>query len=101
LSKWLNEKQMEAISRRAYMLMANLIGDKAADLEMLNTEEKPSSLYNLSADYTVVCFWDPNCGHCKEELPRLDSIYRDAVHGLDERDSGAFLCERRWRSDCR
>ncbi len=21
-------------------------------------------------------FWDPNCGHCKEELPRLDSIYR-------------------------
>lgn len=76
LSKWLNEKQMEAISRRAYMLMANLIGDKAADLEMLNTDDKPSSLYNLSADYTVVCFWDPNCGHCKEELPRLDSIYR-------------------------
>jgi peroxiredoxin len=76
LSKWLNEKQMESISRRAYMLMANLIGDKAADLEMLNTDDKPSSLYNLSADYTVVCFWDPNCGHCKEELPRLDSIYR-------------------------
>lgn len=21
-------------------------------------------------------FWDPNCGHCKEELPRIDSIYR-------------------------
>jgi hypothetical protein len=76
LSKWLNEKQMEAISRRAYMLMANLIGEKAADLEMLDMEDKPSSLYNLNADYTVICFWDPNCGHCKEEVPRLDSIYR-------------------------
>jgi thiol-disulfide isomerase/thioredoxin len=75
-SPWLNEKQMEAISRRAYMLMANLIGEKAADLDMLNTEGKATSLYSLNADYTVIIFWDPNCGHCKEEIPRLDSIYR-------------------------
>lgn len=58
------------------MLMANLIGIKAADLEMLNTADKPTRLYDLDADYTIVCFWDPNCGHCKEEIPRLDSIYR-------------------------
>ena len=75
-SFWLNEKQMEAISRRAYMLMANLIGEKAAELEMLNTENKPTSLYSLDAEYTIISFWDPNCGHCKEEVPRLDSIYR-------------------------
>jgi thiol-disulfide isomerase/thioredoxin len=75
-SPWLNEKQMEAISRRAYMLMANLIGEKAADLDMLNTEGKATSLYSVNADYTVIIFWDPNCGHCKEEVPRLDSIYR-------------------------
>jgi thiol-disulfide isomerase/thioredoxin len=76
LTSWLNEKQMEAISRRAYMLMANLIGEKAADLDMLDTLGKPTSLYSLKADYTVIIFWDPNCGHCKEEVPRLDSIYR-------------------------
>ena len=76
LTSWLNEKQMEAISRRAYMLMANLVGEKGAELEMLNTEEKLSSLYSVDADYTIICFWDPNCGHCREELPRLDSIYR-------------------------
>jgi len=76
LTSWLNEKQMEAISRRAYMLMANLIGERGADLEMLNTQDKPTNLYSLAADYTIICFWDPNCGHCKEEIPRLDSIYR-------------------------
>ena len=76
LSSWLNEKQMEAISRRAYMQMANLIGVRGADLEMLDTEDRPASLYSLSADYIILCFWDPNCGHCKEEVPRLDSIYR-------------------------
>lgn len=76
LTGWLNEKQLETISRRAYMLMANLIGLKAADLDMVDTSGKPSPLYQVKADYTVVCFWDPTCGHCKEELPRLDSIYR-------------------------
>ena len=76
LSNWLNEKQMEAISRRAYMLMANLIGEKGANLEMLDTSGKPAPLYDVAADYTIICFWDPNCGHCKEEVPRLDSIYR-------------------------
>jgi thiol-disulfide isomerase/thioredoxin len=76
LSKWLNETQMEAISRRAYMLMANLIGEKAANLEMIDPSQKPAPLYNVNADYTIVSFWDPNCGHCKEEMPRLDSIYR-------------------------
>ena len=76
LTSWLNEKQMEAISRRAYMLMANLIGLKAADLEMLDTAGKPAPLYGVKADYTVICFWDPTCGHCKEELPKIDSIYR-------------------------
>ena len=76
LTSWLNEKQMETISRRAYMLMSNLIGLKAADLDMLDTTGKPSPLYKVAADYTVVVFWDPTCGHCKEEMPRLDSIYR-------------------------
>lgn len=76
LSSWLNEKQMEVITRRAYMQMSNLIGEKAANLEMLDTAGKPTALYDLEAPYTVVIFWDPTCGHCKEELPKIDSIYR-------------------------
>ena len=76
LSSWLNEKQMDIITRRAYMQMANLIGEKAANLEMVDTAGKPSALYDLQAEYTVIIFWDPTCGHCKEEVPRIDSIYR-------------------------
>jgi thiol-disulfide isomerase/thioredoxin len=76
LSPWLNEKQMETISRRAYMQMENLIGVKAANLEMLDTAGKPKNLYDVNADHVLLVFWDPTCGHCKEELPRIDSIYR-------------------------
>lgn len=76
LTPWLNDAQNKTITRRAYMLMANLVGDKAANLEFLNTEDKITPLYEVPADYTVVLFWDPSCGHCKEELPRIDSVYR-------------------------
>lgn len=84
LTSWLNEKQMETISRRAYMLMANLIGAKAADLDMLDTAGKATPLYGVNADYTIVIFWDPNCGHCKEEVPKIDSIYNASwkKHGV-------------------
>lgn len=76
LTNWLNQKQLETISRRAYMQMANLIGIKAANIDMLDTAGKASPLYDVKAEYTVLVFWDPNCGHCKEELPKIDSVYR-------------------------
>jgi len=76
LSPWLTEKQQKTISDRAYMLMANLIGKKAADLTMTDTSGKRVSLYDMQADYTIVVFWEPGCSHCQHEVPRLDSIYR-------------------------
>ncbi len=76
LTNWLNEKQLQTISRRAYMLMANLIGAKAANLEMIDSLGKPTALYDVSADYTIICFWDPTCGHCKQVIPKLDSVYQ-------------------------
>ena len=76
VSSWLNEKQMTAISNRAYMLMSNLIGEQAANLEMVDTAGVSKPLFSVNARYTIVCFWDPTCGHCQKEVPRLDSFYR-------------------------
>jgi thiol-disulfide isomerase/thioredoxin len=52
------------------------VGEPAANLELLDTANNVAPLYNVKAAYTIVAFWDPNCGHCKEEIPRLDSFYR-------------------------
>ena len=76
LSKWLSKYQDSVITRRAFMLMSNLVGEKAANLEMIDTAGKPKNLYDVNAEFTIVVFWDPNCGHCKEEIPRIDSFYR-------------------------
>ena len=73
---WLNEKQRKYIFDRAYSLMANQLGEQGADMQMLDTNNKAISLYSIKAPYTFLTFWDPNCGHCKETVPRIDSIYR-------------------------
>ncbi|MEP6617148.1 MAG: redoxin domain-containing protein [Ginsengibacter sp.] len=77
ISTWLNEKQMTTISNRAYMIMSNLIGEKAANLEMTDTMGKTKFLFDVDAPYTIVAFWDPTCGHCREEIPRLDSMFQN------------------------
>lgn len=75
VSSWLNEKQMTAISNRAYMLMSNLIGEQAANLEMVDSSGRPEPLYEVNAPYIIVCFWDPTCSHCQQEVPKMDSMY--------------------------
>jgi thiol-disulfide isomerase/thioredoxin len=72
----LNPASRKTIIERAYSLMANQIGQPAPVLELTDTTGKPTSLYSVNAPFTVVVFWDPNCGHCKEEIPRMDSLYK-------------------------
>jgi hypothetical protein len=64
------------MTKRAYSLMANLIGQPAANMEMVDTSGRMVPLYNIQSEYVVVCFWDPGCSHCKEVVPKVDSIYK-------------------------
>jgi hypothetical protein len=70
------EKYRKFVDDRAYSIMANLIGQPAANLEMTDTSGKIRSLYEIPANFVLVCFWDPTCSHCKETIPKVDSIYQ-------------------------
>jgi thiol-disulfide isomerase/thioredoxin len=80
--EWLTEKGRKTITDRAYSLMANIMGTPAAEIELPDSTGKHVSLYAQKASYTLVCFWDPTCGHCKEVLPKLDSFYRAKWKGV-------------------
>lgn len=75
-AEFFTKEYKDFTARRAYSLMANLIGRSAAELKMVDTAGKPLPLYSIKADFTVVCFWDPTCSHCKEIVPKVDSIYK-------------------------
>jgi hypothetical protein len=70
------EKYRQFLNNRAYSLMANLIGQPAPDLEMVDSSGRPQPLYGVDAPFILICFWDPTCGHCKEVVPRVDSIFQ-------------------------
>jgi thiol-disulfide isomerase/thioredoxin len=70
------DKYRKFLNDRAYSLMANLIGEPAANLEMVDTAGNPRPLYGVNAPFIVICFWDATCSHCKETVPKLDSIYQ-------------------------
>jgi peroxiredoxin len=74
--QWLNESTRKFVFDRGYSLMLNVIGEKAADMVMADITGKTRSLYSIQSPHTIVCFWDPTCGHCQTEVPKLDSLYQ-------------------------
>ena len=75
-AEFFTEKYRKFLNDRAYSLMANLIGQPAANLEMVDTAGALRPLYGVNAPFVVLCFWDPTCSHCKELVPRVDSIFQ-------------------------
>lgn len=73
---WLTEAGKKTITERAYSLMANIFGSPAAEIDLPDVKGKKTNLYAVGAEFILVCIWDPTCSHCKEILPKLDSVYQ-------------------------
>ena len=59
-----------------------MLGKSAINLTLLDTSGKNwISMNNIETDYLLLIFWDPDCGHCKKELPKILS-YTDSIKGL-------------------
>jgi peroxiredoxin len=74
---WVDDALRFKITDRAQTLNYNLLGKKAQNLTLPDTAGNYQSLFNIKADYTVVVFWDANCGRCKEEMPKLLELYTE------------------------
>lgn len=73
---WMTEENSKKLCERASKIRNTMIGEKAPMLILPDTtEEKWINFYGLDAEYTVLYFWDPNCGHCKKTTPKLQTLY--------------------------
>lgn len=76
LAFWVDSAQIEKIQERATALDPLLVGKVTPNLKLLDTASiNWVNLHQLKADFTVLVFWDPECGHCKKELPKLAQYY--------------------------
>ncbi|MFT7157264.1 MAG: peroxiredoxin [Parvicella sp.] len=75
---WYPEENLKNRCERAPKLKPLLIGAQAPNLRLADTTEKKwVALSDVKAEYKAIIFWDPDCGHCKKELPKLQVLYKE------------------------
>lgn len=72
---WANAQMRKNLSDHAERLRKSLIGQKGANLIMQDVNLKPRALYDIKNKYTVLYIFDPDCGSCKKETPKLVDFY--------------------------
>ena len=75
---WVDSLQLTKIADRAQKIAPNLIGRRAASFVdyygrpfMKDPDGNIHTLSEINADFTVLVFFGPTCGHCKKEMPKI------------------------------
>lgn len=74
---WINAKMKTTLKERADQLGLSLIGMTAPNLIMQDKDFKTQDLHSVVSKkkYTILFIFDPDCGHCREETPKLVNFY--------------------------
>jgi len=75
---WYPEQNLKDRCERTDKLEPLLLGKVAPPIALADTSEKKwINIYNLPQKHIVLIFWDPDCGHCKKEIPKLLKVYKE------------------------
>ncbi|MFM7566758.1 MAG: thioredoxin-like domain-containing protein [Flavobacteriales bacterium] len=75
-SFWVEESKYEELCKDLDKKLAICLGEKAPNLILKDpSDEQWVNLHALKAEYTILYFWDPECGHCKTITPKLAELY--------------------------
>jgi peroxiredoxin len=83
MNYWMNDKLRKTVKETAERLRKSLIGKDAPNLIMQDANKQRRALHDLKNRYTILYIFDPDCGHCKEETPKLVSFYNKNKQKMD------------------
>ncbi len=72
---WVDSVNTDKIVHRMKIIRPLLLGKPAPPITMQDSLDKNIGLYDVKSKYTVLIFWDPDCGHCQKVLPKLKAAY--------------------------
>jgi len=72
---WVTQEFKDDLRKQVDLIRPNLIGKQAQDLVMDSYKGIYVSLHDIEKEFTVLYFWEPDCGHCKEATPKLKEYY--------------------------
>ena len=80
---WANASLKKSLKDHADKLRRAQIGKTAPNLMMQDQYLQPKSLYDIKKKYSIVFFFDPDCGHCRAETPKLVEFYNKSKGKYD------------------
>jgi len=73
---WATEKQIREMEKRALFMEPTLCDKVAPNINIPDEGGTPISLHAVPERYTILYFWDYDCGHCKKVTPKLAQMYK-------------------------
>ena len=77
LAYWTEAEQLNKIIKNANELRPTLLGKIAPDITLEDQAGTKINIHDIDAEYTVLYFWNPDCGHCKKSTPKVIEFYND------------------------
>ncbi|MEZ4685985.1 MAG: thioredoxin-like domain-containing protein [Bacteroidia bacterium] len=80
---WMEDEELQKLVDRAKAISPTLLGHRAPGFTMTDPSGKAYNLYNVKGKYTILYFWDYDCGHCKQVTPKVAELYNTKYHNRD------------------
>ncbi len=73
---WVDSAAMKKICDRADELRPIRCGVTSPNIILPDSNDKWINMHQLDGELTILVFWDPDCGHCKKEIPKIVEIFK-------------------------
>lgn len=81
---WMTPENTKKVCERAEKVCRTSPGTASIPIILPDSTEKNwINSYSIDAEYTVLYFWDPTCGHCKKVTPKLQKLYTEKFKNRD------------------
>jgi thiol-disulfide isomerase/thioredoxin len=75
---WMKEDKLADLCEKIPVQKSLVMGAKPPNLILRDSSDvKWIDFYSLNSEYTILYFWDPECGHCKKTTPKLEVLYKE------------------------
>ncbi|MBI1838601.1 MAG: redoxin domain-containing protein [Flavobacteriia bacterium] len=75
---WMPEEKLKELCERANAQKYTILGIVPPNICLKDSSDtKWQDYYSLKSEYTILYFWDPECGHCKKTTPKLQRLYAE------------------------
>lgn len=105
---WADSTLMSTIRSEYAKVRLNLLGMKAGNLPLKEYGGKAFRVYDINKPFTLVYFFEPTCGHCKEVTPKIHDLYEKykdkgfeviAIYLLQDREEWREFIEKNHMQD--